>query len=113
VAETQEWAVKIYKAKVIFGGALHNADAIEYQGKLWLVPHWLDMPAQGVTMPARIVRFDNLRYDDVRSTNLGDFVVTMSMPKELFETQSPKQPITGYEYLELPEIRIPLAAKAN
>ena len=81
--------------------------------RLWLVPHWLDMPAQGVTMPARIVRFDNLLYSDVRGTNLGDFVVSMSMPKELFDSQSPKQPIAGYEYQELPDIRIPLAAKAH
>lgn len=105
--------MKIYKATVIFGGGLHKTDAIEFEGKLWLVPHWLDMPAQGVTMPGRIVRFDNLQYSDVRGTNLGDFVVNMSMPKELFAPESPKQPIAGYEYRELPEIRIPLAAKAH
>ncbi|HEY5379911.1 MAG TPA: hypothetical protein VIJ78_10300, partial [Pseudolabrys sp.] len=104
--------MKIFKATVIVGGAIHKSDAIEYEGKLWLVPHWLDMPAQGVTMPARIIRFDNRQYSDVRGTNLGDFVVNDSMPKELFDHQTPRQPIAGYEYLEMPEIRIPLAPRA-
>ena len=92
-----------------YGGALYDADGIRYQGKLWLVTHWLDMPDGKWTMPARIIRFDNLQHSDVRGTNLGDYIVNMSMPKELFDEKTPKQPIAGYEYHELPELCFPRA----
>jgi len=105
--------MKVLKVKVSVGGALCNADGIEYEGKLWLVPHWLDMPAQGVTMPSRIIRFDILPHADVRGTNLGDYILNGPMPKELFEPQTPKQAIAGYEYRELPDIRIPLEPEAE
>src|SRR4051812_10620758 len=99
--------MKIFKVKVVFGGIISNVDGIEWQGKLWLVPHWLDNKAAGQTTPARIIRFDNLDYEDVRGTNLGDFVITNSMPKELFSVETPKQPIAGYEYIELPAMTPP------
>jgi hypothetical protein len=29
------------------GGAVQECDAIKYDGKLWLVPQWLDEPGRG------------------------------------------------------------------
>ena len=96
----------IFKATVAFGGNLMRCDAIAYDAKLWLVPNWLDTQDGIWTMPTRIIRFDNLDYSDARGTSLGDYVVSNSMPKELFGARTPTPPIDGYEYLELPNIRI-------
>src|SRR4029453_8233725 len=52
--------------------SLHECDGIEWQGKLWLVPHWLDSTATGETTPTRIIRFDHLPHSDVWGTNLGE-----------------------------------------
>lgn len=105
--------MKMLKVKVAVGSIITDADGIEHEGKLWLVPFWLDMPAAGVSMPNRIIRFDNLPHADVRGSNLGDYVLNNPIPKELFDFQTPKQQVAGFEYQELPDIRIPLGSKKN
>jgi hypothetical protein len=105
--------MKIFKAKVAAGDGIYNVDAIEYQGKLWLVPHWLDNLATGETTPTRIVRFDNLEYKDVRGSSLGDFVLTRPIPKALLDVETPKQSIAGFEYIELPAVKKPPDAKTH
>lgn len=37
-------------------GEIGICDAIEHQGSLWLVPHWIDTPATDTRTPVRIVR---------------------------------------------------------
>jgi hypothetical protein len=95
-----------FKVRASAGGMLVVLDGIEWQGKLWIVPNWLDSLSQGVTMPARIIRFDNLMHSDARGT--GNYVLTASIPKELLEVKTPQQDIVGYEYIELPDIQIAL-----
>jgi hypothetical protein len=100
----------VLRTYVIFGSAVHLADTIEHEGKLWLVPHWLDTPDGKWTMPARIIRLDTLRH--AKFYGPADFVVHDPMPTELFDVRTPKQPIEGFEFHELPEIRIPRADRS-
>lgn len=88
-------------------GKLHTCDGVEWRGKLWLVPYWIDRPATGETTPLRVIRFDNLPYADVRGSKLGDFVIHDPIPKELFDVQSPREPIGGYEYIDTPAMNPP------
>jgi hypothetical protein len=37
------------------GGELTFRDAIEFEGKLWLVPEWLEGPTEGTRRPTRII----------------------------------------------------------
>jgi hypothetical protein len=96
----------VYSARVVIGSAMTKADAIEHEGKLWLVPNWLDTPDGKWTMPTRIVRFDNLPHSDLRGRSQIDFVLDGPMPKELFDARTPQPPVAGIEYHELPNIRI-------
>ena len=96
----------IFSARVAVDGALMNVDAIEWDGKLWLAPNWLDTPDGKWTMPTRIIRFDTLAHSDLRGKSAIDFVLQDSMPKELFGDRTPQPPIAGFEYLELPNIRV-------
>src|SRR5262245_16770013 len=41
-------------------GALIQGDTIEYEGKLWLVPEWLEGPTPGTERPSRIICVDDL-----------------------------------------------------
>jgi hypothetical protein len=71
--------MKILKALVIGvdDGGISKCDAIEFDGKLWLVPRWLDFPAQGLTKPARLVRFDTLLHQATpNSPQEADYVLT-------------------------------------
>ena len=96
----------IYAAMVVTGGTLLKVDAIVHAGRLWLVPNWLDTPDGRSTMPARIIRFDNLEHSDLRGKGQPNFVVQGPIPKELFGVQTPKQQVAGFEYHELPNILI-------
>jgi hypothetical protein len=107
--------MKIFSAMVIgvAGGTISQCDAIEYDNKLWLVPNWLDIPAQGVTKPARIIRFDSLRHQKTPGPNGADFVINDPIPKELFDARTPRQAIPGFEFVEMPEISLPLKDKTK
>ena len=58
MAQTPKWPpIKVLKVGVVSGGgAIQECDAIKYDGKLWLVPQWLDEPGRGTTKPRRIIR---------------------------------------------------------
>jgi hypothetical protein len=101
--------------KVLVGlddGTIVKVDAIEYEGGLWLVPQWLDVPAQRVTKPARLIRMDVLQHQRMPPTYKADFVLNAGMPKALFDCSAPLKSALGYEVRELPEISLPAADKA-
>jgi hypothetical protein len=101
----------IFKVLVIDveNGTIAKCDGIEHEGKLWLVPHWLEVPAQGVTKPARIIRFDSIPHQRTPNSRQGvEYVINYPIPKELFGSQTPRQAIPGFEFQELPEITLPL-----
>ena len=104
---------KVYKVRAVSGSSLYTIDAIEWKGKLWLVPFWLDNPGKKETTPGRVIRFDNLRHSDVRGTSIGDFLLNDPLPKELLTRETPKQPIAGFEYEELPTMRGPEGDKTH
>jgi hypothetical protein len=90
------------KTYVTFDGAIHKVDTIRWKDSFWLVPNWLDTPDGKHAMPTRIIRLDTIRHAPMGN----DFVVQSPMPKELFGDRTPKEPIAGYEYLELPNIAV-------
>jgi hypothetical protein len=90
-------------------------DAIRYEGKLWLVPFYNDMPALGLTKPGRIVRFDVFEYRPaLPDLEKGlTWVIITPLPIRLFGRDMGQPPLTGFEILELPDISIPLTAFDN
>jgi hypothetical protein len=48
--------IKVFKIAVIIEeGDLHRLDAIEHEGRIWLVPEWIPGPMPGTVSPARII----------------------------------------------------------
>lgn len=105
----QKQNIRKFKVTVIVGGDLSECDGIEWQGKLWLVPYWYDDKAAGVTTPARVIRFDSVAH----GKSGEGYVVNDPIPKELFAVETPKQPVPGYEYVELPAMTKPEGQKPH
>jgi hypothetical protein len=95
-------------------GTIHKCDAIEHEGKLWLVPEWLDVPAQGVTKPRRIIRMDTLRHQRMKNPAYKlDYVLNDYMPKAVLDGKAPPEQACLYEIVELPEIEFPMRPRTN
>jgi hypothetical protein len=108
--------MKEFKALVIASddGSIAKGDGIEFDGKLWLVPQWYDIPAQGVRKPARLIRFDSLPHQHTPNSKQGvEYVINYPIPKELFALETPKQAIPGFEFVEMPEIDLPMVDKTK
>jgi hypothetical protein len=106
--------VKILKALVgADDGGIYVVDAIEYEDGLWLVPQWLDVPAQRATKPARLIRLDVLQHQKIASGQPADIVLNGGIPKVLLDCSTPLRSTLGFEVLELPEISFPAADKTT
>ena len=105
--------VQVFRVSVIVDGQIQTCDGIEWQGKLWLVPHWLDDKSQEVSTPARIIRFDSLPHQSALGTPFADYVLTDPIPKELFDLAPVTQPIPGYEYVDMPALTQPPGDKCH
>jgi hypothetical protein len=101
--QEQPSMTKVLKVRVgTTDGQVLTCDAVEWRGKLWLVPCWIDHIATGKTTPLRVIRFDNLPHTKAEGLDHMDFVVHDPIPKELFAFETPKESIAGYEYIDMP-----------
>jgi hypothetical protein len=85
--------VKIFKTAVLVedGGDLLQCDTIEYEGKLWLVPEWLEVPTQRMTMPTRIIGLDRSLFQKPSPKYPVDYFLSCPLPKAVFYGQIPTE----------------------
>jgi len=82
-------------------------DAIDYQGKLWLVPGWYEISARAVSKPVRLIPLDLLRYQKIPPGEQSfDLVVNDGLPIQLFDREVPKELHSKFQVLEAPDIEI-------
>ena len=84
-----------------------KADTIEHDGKLWLVPKWIELPTEGHKTPARIICLDTLQYQKAPPA-YADFALTAPMPRVVLEGHDPAPAERGYLVVEMPDIRVPM-----
>jgi hypothetical protein len=95
---------RIFKTYVTDGISVFPMDTIEYEGKFWLVPIWLESPTEEWRTPARLIGLPNLHTQDLRGTQAPvDFAVQVPIPKAVLEGKT----TTGYSVIERPPIRFP------
>ena len=87
-------------------GNIYKCDTIEYEGKMWLVPEWLDSPREGWRKPARIICLDVLPHQKSPG-GPSDFVLNGGIPKSVFDGQIPTPPEDVYIVIECPDIKFP------
>ena len=84
-------------------------DAIEHEGRIWLVPHWLESPTRAETKPSRLIPLDILQHQTLPAGNPygADYIVNDPMPKQLFDETIPTQLAKLFQVVESPDIVIP------
>lgn len=64
-----------------------TVEGIAYEGKLWLVPQWLESQSEPISKPVRMVRFDNLPHIENPSSG-HDYAVNQQVPRAVLDGQS-------------------------
>ena len=104
--------MKIFTTTVFFSddtqGNIYTCDTIEYEGRMWLVPHWLESPSERMRMPVRIVLLDVLPHQKTPGSPFGDFVLNQGISKAVFEGRVLPTPESGLVVVESPKIKIPI-----
>jgi hypothetical protein len=72
-----------------YAGDVLMMDTIRHDGKLWLVPEWLDRIDEGWRTPTRIVCMHGLQYQEITDDNEGaDFLLNHEMPKAVLDGET-------------------------
>jgi hypothetical protein len=71
-------------------GAIFIADTIEYEGKLWIVPEWIEGPTIGTRCPARIICTDGLRLMPAPPAYQADYVLGLPLSRDVLEGRATK-----------------------
>lgn len=101
---------KIYQTLMYYedGAGTFCIDTIEYDGKLWLVPEWLEAPTEGWKTPARIILLDSLDHQTESSGVPADYLLKSPMPRDVFEGRIPKGSEGEFVVIERPGVKIPI-----
>lgn len=71
-------------------------DVAERDGRIWLVPNWLDTLDGTQSAPERIVPLDQFPHEATPGGQ-ADFVLTSPVPKSLFYGDDPQAEAPGFE----------------
>jgi len=101
---------KIYQTAVRVNDDVYSVDTIIYEGKIWLVPDWDELPSLKVIRPSKIIRIDLMPYqkpDDL----VFDYVLNVQFDKAVHDWKTSE----GFEIEVHPEIfyDIPNASNLN
>lgn len=99
--------LRIFQARVIVDGQDARCDAIEHEGRFWLVPNWLEYTQEGLSIPARAIGLRSIPHIQMKpDANVDyDLLIGVSLPKFLFDDAPLPPKARGYEILEKPDIR--------
>ncbi|MDX2275012.1 MAG: hypothetical protein NW206_06130 [Hyphomonadaceae bacterium] len=87
---------------------VYDQDAIEYEGKLWLVPEWSDSPVLGYRIPTRIISMETLNYQRWETLGIVEYVIDDPMPIAVLEGRAPQEVMARYVVIDMPDLRYPL-----
>lgn len=90
-------------------GYVYLMDTIEYEGRMWLVPAWLESLATGERKPERMIRLDNLPHQRIDPQDSPvdppmHFRLVDPIPKSVLEGRVPAGLESVYVLLEAPKI---------
>ena len=97
--------MKVLKTFVAVGNEVHKVDTIEWQGKFWLVPLWVEAKDLGLQRPVRIISLSDLAHQ--KGGPGADFVLTDPLPKEFFDLAGPSAQEGRFVVVEKPELTMP------
>ncbi|MFH1080743.1 MAG: hypothetical protein V1766_10900 [Pseudomonadota bacterium] len=108
--------MKILKTAYVLdavSGHLLKCDTIEFGGKFWLVPLWIENHATGKMRPERIICLDCLPHQQLPQVAQEDFVLHVPIPKCVFDGKIPDETAYNFEIVENPEIDVYIPKKLH
>jgi hypothetical protein len=100
---------------VILADTIHAhsiVDVIEHAGQFWLVPEWLENHVRRVRRPARMLPLSTVAHDRMPGFD-PEFLVTETIPKDVFDGRLSGEAAARYRVAEFPEIEFPLASPGH
>lgn len=85
---------------------MKRADTIKWEGRLWLVPAWIDNLKTQTSRPERIVCLDLLEHQDGGPPGV-DYTLSRPIPRCVWDGQAPPGTKGGYLIVEDPPIQVP------
>lgn len=74
--------MKILKCIIgLSDGFVGQCDGIAHEGKLWLVPQWLEHKTEPFAIPARIIRFDCFPHQSTAGDGLDYQNIQLPIPE--------------------------------
>lgn len=99
----------VYKTAVMLSNPgdnkIYYADTIEYEGKLWLVPTWLESPSLSYKLPERIVCIETLAHMKAGMPGV-DYVLNNPIPRDVLYGQILPELKEKYVVKMRPDIRV-------
>ena len=84
-----------------------RGDALEHEGRLWLVVQWFGNPVEGLAKPRRLIELDQFQLQRFpQLTQFGNGSVGYPIPKGLLEFPIPPQLADKFVVLEAPDITV-------
>jgi hypothetical protein len=80
-------------------GMVITCDGINHEGKLWLVPQWLEHPTEPIAIPERIIRFDCFQHQANLKGGLDYQNIQLPIPESALLGPMP----SGIEYVDRPQ----------
>ncbi len=100
--------MRVFKVGVSFSDApanIYRFDGIEYDGKVWIVPRWLDPPGTEKTRPTRIILLDKLKHQKLKPGHpFGDYLVNEPIPKSVLYDEISSQLKDKYGVIDQPQL---------
>jgi hypothetical protein len=88
-----------------------KGDAIEHEGRLWLVVQWLEHRTEGFAKPRRLIALDAFGLERFpQPTHFGDAAASTPIPKGLLEFPIAPQLAGRFDVLEQPDVTLPSSA---
>jgi hypothetical protein len=102
---------EVLKALVFYAdgkSAPINVPAIEYEGRVWLAPHWIETPEPGVRAPKHIIPIDLFQGQKVDPPQPGlQYVVNAGLPRQLLDEEIPTELKNKFQIVDRPNVKVP------
>ncbi len=82
------------------------ADTIEFEGKLWLVPKWLEYPEERCSRPERMVRIDQFDHQEMKGW-AAQVLLRTPIPTVVLRGAIGAQMPAGFEIRFQPDVSLP------
>src|SRR5215472_12766093 len=87
--------------------SLLQLDVIEWRGRLWIVPEWVDNSKPGHERPARLICLESLHYREHNDRPFR-YSLVAPIPGSVLDGSHPAPQFLGFEVVESSDYPMPL-----